>query len=204
MPSRKLTEEEIRELAHRLREINKQSADIHQHIEFIRDNAGLPPFRSRIATAAELLTLIRASETEFVLFAQHHVPIYLGQCLIDEFAAHWSVEDNPSMAMFGQPYVDGFGNIDYENVYLSQLTLENEDGVRRFEYLRATCRRAFDLRANFTATFAHLAGSSILRSDLEQKCVSLKVLPKNREAGPVWRQRVTKYAQLLNIHIKRG
>lgn len=204
MSATKLSEEEKQTLAATLREITEQSANIHEHIDFIRDNARLPEFACDIATPAELLELIRASEAEFVLFAEHHVPIYLGQCLIDEFGGHWSVEENPRMVMFGKPYVDGFGNIGYENIYLPLLKLKNEEDIKRFERFRASCRRAFNLRARFVETFSHLAGTSILRSALEQQCVDSDVLPKGFEVDHVWRQRVTKYAKDLKIRIKRG
>ena len=204
MPSPKLSEAQKQAIAATLQEINEQSANIHEHIDFIRDNARLPPFKSQIATPAELLELIRASEAEFVLFAKHHVPIYLGRCLIDEFDGHWSVEDKPSMVMFGEPYVDGFGNIGYENIYLPLLELRSEEDANRFERFRKSCRRAFDLRARFVETFSDLSGASILRSELEKKCVDLNVLPKGSEAPSVWRERVTNYAKMLKIKLRRG
>ena len=139
MPSRKLTEEQKAVLATTLIEIREQSGNIHEHIDFIRDNARLPHFAGSVATPAELLTLIQASEAEFVTFAEHHVPIYLGCCLIDEFSGHWSVEDKPSMVMFGQPYVDGLGNIGYENIYLPMLQLRDDRDVKRFDQFRASC-----------------------------------------------------------------
>lgn len=204
MPSPKLSEVQKQALTATLREINEQSAKIHEHIDFIRDNARLPPFVSDVATPGELLKLIRASEAEFVLFAEHHVPIYLGRRLIDEFDGHWSVEDNPRMLMFGKPYVDGFGNIGYENIYLPLLKLKNDDDVKRFARFRASCRRAFDLRAKFTETFSHLAGFTILRSELEQQCIDRNVLPRGQEVERVWRERVTKYAKMLKITLQRG
>lgn len=204
MPSPKLSEEQKQALAATLREINEQSAGIHEHIDFIRDNAGLPRFESDIATPTELLELTRTSEGEFAMFAEHHVPIYLGCCLIEEFKGHWSVEDNPKMAMFGQPYVDGFGNVGYENVYLRLLKLQSEEDARRFARLRSSCRRAYDLRAKFTEVFSHLSGTSVLRSDLEKQCIELHVLPKGKETGQVWRERVTQYSKLLGIEIQRG
>jgi hypothetical protein len=204
MPSQKLTEEQKHALAVNLREINEQAANIHEHIEFIRENARLPPFASDVATSAELLELIRASEAEFVLFAEHHVPIYLGQCLIDEFEGHWSVEQNPRILMFGRPYVDGFGNIGYENIYLPMLKLQSEEDAKRFDRFRASCRRACDLRAKFTSAFSRLAGTSILRSELEQQCADLNVLPKGFEVERVWRERVATYAKMLKIKVQRG
>jgi len=204
MPSPKLSDAQKQAIASTLREINEQSANIHGHIDFIRDNARLPPFTSQVATPAELLELIRASESEFVLFAEHHVPIYLGRCLIDEFDGHWSVEDKPSMAMFGEPYVDGFGNIGYENIYLPSLELHSEEAAKRFDQFRKSCRRAFDLRTKFVETFSDLSGSSILRSKLEKQCVDLNVLPMGSEAPSVWRERVTKYAKMLKIKLRRG
>lgn len=200
----KLNEEQKRALATTLSEINAQSANVYEHIDFIRDNAGLPQFDCDFATPSELLELTRKSKGEFVEFAEHHVPIYLGQRLIDEFDGHWSVEGNPKMAMFGKLYVDGFGNIGYENIYLPMLRLENEEDCKRFERFRQSCRRAYDLRERFTAVFSRLAGASILRSELENECVELNVLPKGREVERVWRQRVNEYAKLLKIKIVRG
>lgn len=185
-------------------EINEQSANIQDQIDFIRDNAGLPPFDADFATPSELLELTRKSKGEFVDFAEHHVPIYLGQRLINEFDGHWSIEDNPRMAMFGKPYVDGFGNIGYENIYLPLLKLENEEDAKRFERFRQICRRAYDLREGFTEAFSRLTGASIRRSELENECVELNVLPKGREVERVWRQRVNQYAKLLKIKINRG
>ncbi len=203
MSSPKLSEKEKQVIAATLREINEQSADIYEHIDFIRENVGLPPFVSEIATPTELLELTRASEGEFAKFAEHHVPIYLGRCLIEEFEGHWSIEENRRMAAFGQPYVDGFGNVEYENIYLPSLRLQNEEDTRRFARFRLSCRRAYDLRASFTEVFSHLSGTSILRSELERQCEELNVLPKGCEVEYVWRQRVTKYAKLLKIKTQR-
>jgi len=146
--------------------------------------------------------IIKALDGELLEAAQFHIPVYLGCCLIDEFGGHWNVEGNPRMAMFGQPYVDGFGNIEYENIHLHALELNTEEDARRFELYRKRCRRAFDLRTRFIESFSHLSGSSILRSDFEQQC--LEVLPRGRETKHVWRTRITKYAKLLKIKLKRG
>jgi len=202
MSSRKIIVAKKAILAAKLTEIRKQSASIHEHIEFIRENAGLPPFASSVAAPAELLTMVKAAENEFVDFAKNYVPVYLGCCLIDQFKAHWSVEEKPCMAMFGQPFVDGFGNIEYENIYLPMLRLENNHDVKRFERFRASCQRASDLFAKFTETFSNLSGSIILRSELEEQC--FRVIPKGCEAKHVWRTRITKYAKLLKIKIKHG
>lgn len=204
MPSPRLTAEQKQALAATLREINSQSANIHEHNDFIRDNANMPAFASRSATPSELLELIHTSKAEFALFAEHHVPIYLGQRLIDEFNGHWSVEENPRLVMFGKPYVDGFGNIGHENIYLPLLKLENEEDVERFGRFRASCQRASVLCARFRESFSHLAGTSIPRSELERQCVDLNVLPKGREVQSVWRERMTKYAKILDIKIQRG
>ena len=202
MSRSKLTAKQEQALSIVLREIEGQSTGIHENIEFLRENARLPPFANPLATPSELLALIRASEYEFIKFAKHQVPIYLGCKLIEEFKAHWSVERLQSMAMFGQPYIDGFGNIEYENIYLPMLRLEDDSDIIRFNRFRTSCRRASNLLAQFTETFSSLANSSILRSDLEEQCRS--ILPKNRESKQVWRSRITKYAKLLKIKIKRG
>lgn len=202
MPTPKLTLEQKAALAATLAEIEKQSSGIHEQIDFIRDNARLPAFDGPVATPAELLAMIKASEHEFVDFAKHHVPIYLGCCLIDEFKAHWSVEEQPSMLMYGQPFVDGFGNVGYENIYLPMLILEDDRDIKRFDRFRASCRRASNLLAKFTEKFSVLSGSSMLRSELEEQCLS--ILPKGHEANYVWRSRITKYAKQLKIKIKRG
>ena len=204
MPSRKLTEEQKTLLAHRLQELLDQSGRVHENVDFIRENAGIRPFSQSLATPAELLAVLHASEGEFVELAKHHMPIYLGQALIEEFDGHWSIEKRPSMAMFGVPYVDGFGNIDYEDIHLPLLNVDDDSIVERFERFRGTCRKASRLLSQFKQAFGDLARSEILRSELEKHCIDRDVLPRGFEAEYVWRSRVTKYAKLLKIKIKRG
>jgi len=174
------------------------------HIDFIRENAGVAPFANSVATPTELLGVLHASEGEFIEFAKHQIPIYLGQSLIDEFDGHWSIEKRPNMAMFGVPYVDGFGNIGYEDIHLPLLSVDDESIIERFERFRVTCRKASRLLPQFTDVFGHLSRSEILRSEFEKHCVENDVLPRGLEAEHVWRSRVTKYAKLLKIKIKRG
>lgn len=204
MTARKLSDADKAILAKSLDAVHEVSANIDEHIEFIRKNAGLPPFAGETATPAELLAMVHNSEGEFIEFAEYHVPIYLGCQLIAEFDGHWSIEDNTNMAMFGEPFVDGFGNIKHENVYLRQLRLRDFQDAKVFDRLQSDCQRAYDLRAKFTETFSDLAGTSILRSELERRCLDLDVLPRKGEVMHVWRTRVTKYARLVNIKIKRG
>ena len=118
-----------------LREIESQSAEIIDHIEFIRDNSGVEPFAGDRATLRELLELVTQSQGEFRDFADSHVPIYIGRCIIDELKGHWSIESRKRMAMFGNAYVNGFGNIDFENLYLPFLHLSEKADIKMIEDL---------------------------------------------------------------------
>lgn len=187
-----------------LREVESQSAEIVDRVDFIRDNAGVKPFAGERATLRELLEVVSHSKGDFEDFAEWHVPIYIGRCVIEELQGHWSVEARKSIATFGQAYVDGFGNIDHENLYLSYLHLNDESDLRRIEGLWKQSRHAHGLRQRFQTEFGSLAGGSVSRKEVEARCVELGILPKSPMRFKVEKTRVTKYSKELGIQLTKG
>lgn len=182
-----------------LRDIERQSAEIIASIDFIRDNVGLKPFAADRATLRELLELVRSSRKEFIEFVHWHVPIYIGRCIIDELKGHWSIENQKRMAMFGKPYVDGFGNIGYENLYLPSLMLTSDEDIYRIEALWNQCRRANELRERFRKEFSSLSGQIASKNEIEKRCIDLGILPSTPMRFKVDRARVNQYSKELNI-----
>ena len=184
-----------------LDEIRKQSEEIYELVDFIRQHTTVPAFESGRASLEELLAVYLGSEEEMRDFAEWHIPIYIGKCLIDDLGAYWSLEKRKHLAMFGQVYVDGFGNIDWENIYLSQLKLRCENDLKRIRRLLGQAQRAHGYLQLFIETFGSMAGSTLHRAEVEEKCLELGILPKNRCRFRVDRKRVTKYARALKIKL---
>ncbi len=187
-----------------LKEIEKQSDEVLDQIDFIRDNIGLPPFTSERATPEELLQLITNSVGEFKEAAEWHVPIYIGRCFIDELQGHWYIESKKQLAMYGKPYVNGFGNIGYENLYLPQLMVTDREDVNRIKRLWKQSRRAYDIRERFRKEFEPLSGTIAIREDIETRCMELGLLPKSSIRFKVDRARVPLYCKDLKIKLKKG
>lgn len=187
-----------------LKEIEEQSGAILDHIEFIRENAGLPPFKEGRATTEELFALVAGATGEFSDFAEYHVPIYIGRCIVDELDGRWFIEDKKHLVMYGKPYVGGFGNIGYENAYLPYLTITERRDIKRIDRLREQYRRAHRLRERFRSEFGHLSGSAVNRKDIETRCVELGILPSGKIRFRVDRARVPLYCRELKIKLKKG
>jgi hypothetical protein len=186
-----------------LREIEKQSEGIIEHVDFLRDNAGVAPFAGDRATTEELLAVVTHSTGELREAAEWHVPIYVGRCFIEELHGHWSVETTKRSAMYGKAYVDGFGNIGYENLYLPYLAVTEHKDISRIDRLWKQSRRAYEIREQFQAEFDSLSGTTAIREDIEDRCIELGILPKTPMRFKVDRARVPLYCREMQIRLKK-
>jgi len=187
-----------------LSEIKNQAKEIYSHIDFLRENAGRPPFQDKSASLSELIELRKNLTDDLKEAADWHIPIYIGQSIIDELDGCWEIDKRKSSAMLGKVYVGGFGNIEYENIYLWQLTLQNNEDLKRINKLIKQAHKAYGLLDKFKKEFHIFEGISLSKTEIENKCIKVGILPdpqKYKMQYKVEKKRVVNYSKILKIEL---
>ena len=188
-----------------LKELKQQASDAIEQYQFIAGHTSYsesPPKWNDIDSIADMVRSIEVPE--FGESCIWSISFYILEKLRQEVEGKWVVDKAKSSAYHGQPFIDGYGNLDYERPYRSFFELTPGIDLKYAKQTLAVALKCNEKRIRFNAEMLPEIGGSISKADLvklgkDKGFIATKGLLSNLQGNEV--KRLVKFAKLKKVKV---